>query len=54
MSLEDRGDYESVAEVLARLTGEPVEEFEFDGEIPDLADLDEKWVDEHYRELLEE
>ncbi len=54
MNLEDRGDYESVAEVLARLTGESADEFQFEGEIPDLADVDEEWVDEHYRELLEE
>lgn len=54
MSLGDRGDHESVAEALTRLTGGSVETFEFDGEIPALADLDEEWVDNHFRELLEE
>lgn len=37
MSLEQEGerDSQSAAERLAELTGEPVETFEYDGEVPD-------------------
>lgn len=48
MSLEseDKQDGESAAERLAELTGESVEEFEYDGEIPDAEEQDWERVDE--------
>lgn len=47
MSLEQRdGDGERAAEVLAELTGEPVEKFTYDGEIPELDELEWEYVDE--------
>lgn len=48
MSLEHDGesDRQSAAERLAELTGEPVEKFEYDGEVPDLDDLQRERVDE--------
>lgn len=44
MSLDvpDSDDYEPSAEFLARVTGRPVEDFEYDGEIPDPAE--QEWV----------
>lgn len=48
MSLEQEGerDGESAAERLAELTGRPVEEFEYDDEIPDAAEQDWEPADE--------
>jgi hypothetical protein len=48
MSLEQDGEANenSAAERLAELTGEPVEKFEYDGEIPDAADQQWERVDE--------
>jgi hypothetical protein len=47
MSLEQRDeDGERTAEVLADLTGEPVEKFVYDGEIPELDELKWRYVDE--------
>lgn len=48
MSLEDttRSNGRPVEEVLAEMTGRPVEDFEYDGEIPELEDLDWELTDE--------
>lgn len=48
MSLQERdSDREkTAAEVLAERTGESVEEFEYDGEIPDAAEQDWEGVDD--------
>ncbi|MFC4990486.1 hypothetical protein [Saliphagus infecundisoli] len=42
MSLErpTRSNGRDTAEVLADLTGRPVEDFEYDGQIPDIEDLE--------------
>lgn len=45
MSLEQR-DYETEAELLADLTGEPAETFTYDGEIPEIDELEFEYVDE--------
>jgi hypothetical protein len=39
-------DGESAAERLSELTGEPAEKFEYDGEIPDVDELERERVDE--------
>jgi hypothetical protein len=51
MSLENR-DQKTSAELLAEMTGRPVEDFELpdDLEIPDLEDLTEVDADEFYSE----
>jgi hypothetical protein len=48
MSLEQEGerDGQSAAERLAELTGEPVEKFEYDGEVPDPEEQDWEPADE--------
>lgn len=48
MSLEhgEESGEKSAAERLSELTGKPVEEFEYDGEIPELDDLKRERVDE--------
>lgn len=48
MSLDqqDRGGEDSAAHVLAEMTGDPVESFEYDGELPDLDDLERRPVDD--------
>lgn len=48
MSLDHEGepDTKSAAERLSELTGEPAEKFEYDGEIPELDDLERERVDE--------
>ena len=48
MSLEQptRNDDEDVTEVLAELTDRPVEEFEYDGEIPDASEQEWERVDD--------
>lgn len=48
MSLEQDGDSNenSAAERLAEITGEPADEFEYDGEIPDAEDQDWEHADE--------
>jgi len=43
MSLERKDRNKSTPEILADLTGEPVENFEYDGEIPDPAE--QEWED---------
>ena len=43
MSLEQRDGSKPVDEVLADLTNEPVDEFEYDGDVPDPAEQD--WED---------
>lgn len=45
MSLEQR-DQESSAERLAELTGEPVEKFTYDGEIPDASEQEWELVED--------
>jgi|GEM_PF-2390594 hypothetical protein len=48
MSLEHDGEPESnsAAERLSELTGKPVEEFEYDGDIPELDELERERVEE--------
>ena len=43
MSLEQQHQNKSTPEILADLTGEPVEDFEYDGEIP--AVDEQEWED---------
>lgn len=48
MSLErpTRSNGRDSAEVLADLTGRPVEDFEYDGPIPEIEDLEFRLIDE--------
>lgn len=48
MSLDEptRSDGRPVEEVLAELTGRPVEDFEYDGEIPEIDDLEWEAVED--------
>ncbi|MCH7661518.1 MAG: hypothetical protein IH933_13380 [Euryarchaeota archaeon] len=47
MSLEQHDeDNERTAEVLAELTGDPVEKFTYDGEIPDASEQEWEYVNE--------
>jgi hypothetical protein len=48
MSLEEttRSNGRPVAEVLAEMTGRPVEDFEYDGETPDASEQDWERVEE--------
>lgn len=39
-------DEPTAKEALARLTGRPIEDFEYDGEIPDFADQEVKVKDD--------
>jgi hypothetical protein len=43
---ESEPDGKSAAERLSELTGKPVEEFEYDGEVPELDELESERVDE--------
>lgn len=46
MSLERTEDERSPAEYLAEQTGRPVEEFEYDGEIPDFDEQEIIYLDD--------